>query len=176
MAHCSLPLGLPSLFPVIRFPAPGVVEGRPRTPEIQTEVDPRHIAGPGCQEVWDVALRYGAGFIGQRLNFSPPAFACTLAKIAYGAAVAAIGIRPFKNTPIQRVILGMDPCVGHWVGGSNLERTPQTGAHQITIDIVGSDVYVFLRLFAQFGAPEYHIVLRADPDCVNAEEWARHDF
>jgi hypothetical protein len=119
----------------------------------------------------DVMLRYRATFVGERLNFSPTDFARTLAKIAYGAAVCYFGIRPFKNAEIRRVILGQDPCVGHWVGSSDLGMTPQAGAHTIAIRASGSDLHVFLRLFAQFG-PEYHIVLgQADPDFVNSDDW-----
>ena len=121
----------PLYLPVVRLPAPGVIEGRPLTSHVEVEVDARHVAGPTFQEVWDVRLRYGAEFIGERLTFSRPDFARTLAKIAYGVAVAGLSIRPFKHAPIRHVILGQDPYVGHWVGCSNFEMTRQTGAHDI---------------------------------------------
>ena len=36
----------------------------------------------------------------------------------------------------------------------------------------GSDIHVILRLFAQFGAPEYHVVLGpADPEFVKSDAW-----
>jgi hypothetical protein len=78
---------------------------------VQPEVDVRHIAGPTLRDMWDVALRYRATFVGERLNFSPTDFARTLAKIAYGILVCSLGIRPFKNAEIRRVILGQDPYV-----------------------------------------------------------------
>jgi len=77
---------------------------------MQTEMDFLHIAGPTFQEV---AQCDSADFVGARLNFAPTEFARTLAKMAYAAAVCALGIRPFKNADIRRVILGQDPCVGH---------------------------------------------------------------
>ena len=159
----------PLYLPVPRFPPPGALVGRPRTPEMPTEMTFLHIAGPTFQEV---AERYSADFVGARLNFAPTEFARTLAKIAYAAAVYALGIRPFKNADIRRVILGQDPCVSHWVGSSHLdEMNPPTG-HQIQVRASGSDLHVFLRLFAKFGAPEYLVVLgQADPDFVNSDDW-----
>lgn len=39
----------------------------------------------------------------------------------------------------------------------------------------GSLIHAFVRLFAQFGAPEYHIVLgEADPTFVASNEWRSH--
>ena len=36
----------------------------------------------------------------------------------------------------------------------------------------GTDLHVILRLFAQFGAPEYHVVLGpADPEFVRFDAW-----
>ena len=36
----------------------------------------------------------------------------------------------------------------------------------------GSDIHVILRLFAQFGGPEYHVVLGpADPEFVGSPDW-----
>ncbi len=164
------PTEYPLYLPVPRFPPPGALVGRPRTQEMQAELDFLHIAGPTFQ---GVAQRDSADFVGARLNFAPTEFARTLAKIAYAAAVCALGIRPFKNAEIRRVILGQDPCVGHWVGSSHLdEMNPPTGLHAIQVRASGSDLHVFLRLFAQFGAPEYLVVLgQADPDFVNSDDW-----
>jgi hypothetical protein len=137
---------------------------------METEMHFLHIAGPSFEEV---AKRDGADFAGVRLNFAPTEFARTLAKIAYAAAICALGIKPFKNAEIRRVILGQDPYVGYWVGSSSLnEMNPPKGLHAIQVRARGSDLHVFLRLFAQFGAPEYHVVLgEADPDFVNSSDW-----
>jgi hypothetical protein len=36
----------------------------------------------------------------------------------------------------------------------------------------GKEIHVIVRLFAQFGAPEYHIVLpKADPSFVTSSDW-----
>ena len=50
--------------------------------------------------------------------------------------------------------------------------TEPKGAHTIQVHASGSDVHVILRLFAQFGTPEYHVVLgEADPEFVRSGAW-----
>jgi hypothetical protein len=129
-----------------------------------------HLAGPSFEEV---ARREGADFVGARLNFSPTDFARTIAKIAFSAAVRSIGIKAFTYTPIRRVILGEDAAVGRWVGswsGQPVNNGP--GLHQLKIQARGTSIEVVVRLFAQFGAPEYHVVLGpADPAFVDSAAW-----
>jgi len=167
--HVS-PTEFPLYLPTPLFPPPGVLAGMPPTPSISTQLRFVHIAGPSFEEV---GLRHCVDFVGARLTFSPEEFARTLAKIAFGAAVYALGIAPFTNTPIRRAILGEDPCIGHWVGSWTGEPMNEAkGLHAMQIRASGSDVHVILRLFAQFSAPEYLVVLGpADPDFVKSEAW-----
>ena len=164
------PKEFPLYLPTPIFPTPGVVAGRPLIPGISTELKFIHIAGPSFEEV---GQRHGDEFVGTRLTFSPAEFGRTLAKIAFCAGVYVLGLAPFKQTPMRRVILGEDPCVGHWVGSWSGEVVNETkGLHVMQLCASGSDLHVILRLFAQFGAPEYHIVLGpADPSFVNSEAW-----
>lgn len=117
--------------------------------------------------------QHGADFAGARLNFSPSDFARTLAKIAFTGAVFVLGLAPFTNTPIRRVILGEDLSVGHWVGwwyGDPINEAK--GLHAMKIHASGTDIHVVLRLFTQFGVPEYHVVLGpADPEFANSAAW-----
>jgi len=167
--HVS-PTEFPLYLPTPLFPPPGVLVGIPPTPRISTQLRFVHIAGPSFEEV---GLRHCVDFVGTRLTFSPEEFARTLAKIAFGAAVYALGIAPFTNTPIRRAILGEDPCIGHWVGSWTGEPMNEAkGLHAMQIRSSGSDIHVILRLFAQFSAPEYLVVLGpADPDFVKSEAW-----
>jgi hypothetical protein len=162
----EFPLYLPT--PV--FPPPRCLAGVHPSPGIPTQLSFIHVAGPSLDQV---LRRYGADFAGARLNFSPQDFARTLAKIAFTAAIYVMGVAPFSNTPVRRLILGEDPCVGHWVGSWTGEPiNEEKGLHAMKIRSSGSDVHVVLRLFAQFGAPEYHIVLGpADPNFVNSKAW-----
>jgi hypothetical protein len=139
-----------------------------------TNLNTIHVAGPTFKEA---SQRYpGADFVWAHTNFSPEDFAKTLAKIGFCAAVFALGLAPFTHTPIRKVIRGFDPCIGHWVGSWHGEPVNETrgGLHAIKVQrrITGSIIDVIVRLFAQFGAPEYHIVLgEADPACMASADW-----
>jgi hypothetical protein len=133
-----------------------------------------HVAGPTFMEA---SKKYpGAKFVGGHTNFSPEEFARTLAKISFCAGVCALGLGAFTNTPIRDVILGKNPCIGHWVGTWHAEPMNDThrGLHGIKVlyNKLSLDIHAFVRLFAQFGAPEYHIVLgKPDPSFVASDEW-----
>lgn len=168
--HSEYPLYLP----VPQLPPPGVVVGRAREQDILSGVEFLHLAGPTFEEV---ARRYGADSAHVRLSYAPADFARTIAKIAYGVAVCSLGIVPFRQSEIRRVILGEDQHFGHFVGSS---QTPQLGdpegLHGAMVRASGSDIHVFVRPFAQFGAPEYHVALGpADPEFVASEAWPWRD-
>ena len=165
-----LPNEYPLYLPAPMFPAPGYLTGAPKSGGIATRLHFLHLAGPSLEEV---VQRHAADFAGAHLNFSPPDFARTLAKIAFTAAVYALGLAPFTRTPIRQVILGEDLSVGHWVGSWVGEPVNDPkGLHAMKIRASGTDIHVVLRLFAQFGAPEYHIVLGpAAPEFANSAAW-----
>ena len=161
----------PLYLPTPLFPPPGVVTGQSAKRGIFSKLDLLHLAGPSFEEV---SRRHaGVDFVGARVTFSPDEFARTLAKIGFCGAVYALGLAPFKHTPIRRVILGEDPCLGHWVGCWDGEPVNEAkGLHAMQVRASGSDLHVIIRLFAQFGAPEYHVVLGpADPTFVNSDAW-----
>lgn len=164
------PNEFPLYLPAPTFPPPGCLTGAPQSPGISTQLNLLHLAGPSLEEVMQ---RHAADFAGARLNFSPVDFARTLAKIAFTAAVYVLGVAPFTKTPIRRVILGEDSSVSHWVGSWSGEPVNEAkGLHAMTIRASGTDIHVVLRLFAQFGAPEYHVVLGpADPSFANSAAW-----
>jgi hypothetical protein len=166
-----LPSEYPLYLPTPLFPPPGVVAGRKPTRGIYTNLDLIHLAGPTFETV---SKRFpGIEFVGARATFSPQEFARTLAKIAFCGAVYALGLAPFGQTPIRSVILGTDPCIGHWVGSWEGESVNEPkGLHALQVRSSGSDIHVIVRLFAQFGVPEYHVALGpADPDFVASGEW-----
>jgi len=164
----------PVYLPTPLFPPPAVFWRSQPIRGVFTNLDAIHIAGPTFEEA---SKRYpGAEFVGAHTNFSPEDFGRTLAKIAFCVAVHGLGLAAFTHTPIRKVILGSDPCIGHWVGSWHGEAVNDThgGLHAIKVQrsMTGSNIHVFVRLFAQFGAPEYHIVLgEADPVFVASDEW-----
>lgn len=165
--HVS-PTEFPLYLPTPVFPLPSILTGMPLDLRLSNQLNFTHIAGPSFEEV---SLIHGVDFVGARLTFSPEQFARTLAKIAFSAAIYVLGIAPFTNTPIRRVILGEDPCIGRWVGSWTGEPMNETkGLHSMQVRANGSEIHVILRLFAQFSAPEYLVVLGpADPDFVKSE-------
>lgn len=169
--HSRFEGGLPGVPARTTFSAPGVVSGRPLRRGVFTNMDTLHLAGPSFEEA---SARFpGAEFVGAHANFSPEDFARTIGKIAFCGAVYALGPVPFSNSPIKGVVLGTDPHIGHWVGcWEGEEVNPPKGLHALQIRCSGSDIHVILRLFAQFGAPEYHVVLGpADPAFVASPQW-----
>jgi hypothetical protein len=61
--------------------------------------------------------------------------------------------------------------VGCWQGEPH---NADSGIHAIKVmyEPPSSSIHVFVRMFAQFGAPEYHIFLgQADPAYVASDEW-----
>jgi hypothetical protein len=133
-----------------------------------------HLCGPTFEKA---SKEYpGTDFVGTHINFSAEDFARTVAKIGFCAAVSALGLGPFTNTPIRKVILGSDPCTGQWVGswwGESVNGT-RGGLHEIRVmcSEPGSHIHAFVRLFAQFDAPEYHVLLGpADPEFVASSAW-----
>jgi hypothetical protein len=161
----------PVYLPVPLFPAPGAVCGRPLRRGVFTNIDTLHLAGPTFKEA---SVQYpGAQFVGMHTNFSPEDFSRTIAKIAYCGAVEALGLAPFCDSPIRNVILGENEQIGHWVGGwEGEEVNARGGLHALQVRCSGVDIHVVVRLFAQFGAPEYHVALGpADPKFVDSEYW-----
>ena len=156
------------------FPPPASFWSSRPVSGVFVNLDVIHLCGPTFQEA---SKEYpGADFVGAHTNFSPGDFARMVAKVGFCAAVFALGLGPFTNTPIRRIILGSDPCIGYSVGSSWKEPVNGTrgGLHEarVTCSEPGSHIHAFVRLFAQFGAPEYHVLLGpADPQCVASPDW-----
>lgn len=161
----------PLYLPTPRLPQPGAVTGSSMAQGDPVKVDFIHIAGPSFESI---SHRYkGVDFVGARLRFSSEEFARTLAKIAFCAGVYTLGLTPLRHSPIRQIILGKERNVWHWVGSwaGDPVNEPK-GLHAMQVRASGSDIHVILRLFAQFGAPEYHIVLgAADPDFIKSDAW-----
>jgi len=164
----------PTYLPTPLFPQPAVLWSKKRVRGVFTSLDMMHVCGPTFEEASKEHL--GAEFVGLHLNFSPEQFARLLAKIGFCVAVAEVGLGAFTNTPIRQVILGTDQCIGHFVGSWWGEPVNNTGGglHEIRVlrSEPGAHLHAIIRLFAQFGAPEYHVILGpADPTYVASKDW-----
>jgi hypothetical protein len=163
----------PVYLPTPLFPPPAILWNPKPVKGVFANLDAIHIAGPTFKQL---SQQYpDATFIGVHTNFAPVEFARTLAKIGFCAGVCALGLRPFTHTPIRKIILGDDPCIGHWVGswwGESINAPYGGHAIKVLPREQGTDIHVIIRLFAQFGAPEYHVVLgEADPAFIASGDW-----
>ena len=156
------------------FPPPGSFWSGKPVRGVFANLEMMHVCGPTFQQA---SKDYpGANFVGAHTNFSGEDFARTVAKIGFCAAVSALGLGAFTHTPIRNVILGSDHCIGYWVGqwwGEPVNGI-RGGLHEIRLmcSQPGSQIHAFVRLFAQFGAPEYHVLLGpADPQFVASSDW-----
>jgi hypothetical protein len=156
------------------FPPPAIFWSNRPIEGVFANLETIHLCGPTFEKA---SKDYpGIDFLGMHVNFSPQEFARMLAKIGFCAAVASVGLGAFTNTPIRNVILGSDQCVGQWVGSWWKEPVNGTsgGLHEIRVVLTEPEtqIHAIIRLFAQFGAPEYHVMLGpADPTYMASDDW-----
>ncbi len=161
----------PLYLPTPRLSQPKAVTGDHTVNSASVKMDFMHVAGPSFESV---SQKYpDVDFVGARLSFAPEEFARTLAKIAFCAGVYTLGLAPLRQSPIRQIVLGNDRDVWHWVGSwTGAQINEPKGLHAMQVRASGSVIHVILRIFAQFGAPEYHIVLGAvDQKFVNSSAW-----
>ena len=166
----------PTYLATLLFPPPANCRSRQPVRGVFGNLDLIHLCGPTFRQARE---NYpGADFVGVHTNFSAEDFGRMVAKIGFCAAVSALGLGPFKNTPIRNVIPGSDPCIGYRVGGWWQESINGTGAGLHEIRVMHSEpesqIHAFVRLFAQFGGPEYHVMPGpADPEFVASGAWPK---
>lgn len=160
----------PLYLPTPLFPPPAVLWRKEPKDHFYATLEVLHIAGPTFKQFSE---QRGVAYAGEHINFDPVAFARTLAKIGFCAAIYTLGLAPLSLTPIRNIILGTDLCIGHWVGCWYGEPVNEMGGGiEIRVKASGHDIHVFIRLFAQFEAPEYHVVLGpASPDFIASGQW-----
>jgi hypothetical protein len=87
-------------------------------------------------------------------------FARAIGKIAYGFAVLQLGLERIMDRYVVPAVLGEANDIGRWVGNDAVAPLgASTGLHALTIRVDAKEAHVFVRLFANFGAPEYHVVV-----------------
>jgi hypothetical protein len=90
----------------------------------------------------------------------PAAFARLIAKVAYGFAVGCVGLDSIRQPYVVPAILGEVEDVGRWVGTPNMYgKTDVSGLHAVTLEQRGQELWAYVRLFAQFEAPEYCVIV-----------------
>ncbi len=140
------------------FPPPGYLSGRSPGSGIQIlDVASAQLSGIPLAELH---RKYGYDYTGTRLMYRPVQFARAIAKIGYGFAVLRLGLERFAERYVVPAVLGEDRDIGHWVGCDSTALPPaQPALHALTLHKNGKEIHTIVRLFAQFGAPEYRVVV-----------------
>lgn len=116
------------------------------------------VAGPPIK---DVAERYGARKVRYVATFRGHSLVRLIAKVAYGAMVADFGIDNWEEVYVLPAIMGRSDDGGRWVGcdGKRKLTSRPLPLHGIAREVINGEVTARLSLFAQFGAPEYVVVV-----------------
>lgn len=146
------------LFPV--FPAPANISGAPYSSGIKPQefvlcqMAKLYIGNP-FQEYKCESIEFA------HIKFDTSKFARMVAKIAYAFVVLHLGLGRIKNNFIIPALFGKTKDIGRWVGsGLNPYGSLRDGLHAMTIVLANNgEVHVFVRLFAQFNAPEYLVIV-----------------
>jgi hypothetical protein len=94
-------------------------------------------------------------------RYRPEDFARFIAKMAYGYAVERYGLRAFERVYVLPAILGESNDIGRWVGCPDRREFP---VRQCNVSvgfriILGDDLVVRIKMFAQFDGAEYVAVV-----------------
>lgn len=166
------------LMPIFRMPC--VLENRVPTGELSIQTIVRPTYHGALLDFADTIT----GWIASIGKYDPLPFARMLAKIGHSFAVAEIGHEKFSRLFLEKVICGIDPfypdnCVGSLpdsVGGNlhtiaiepDLRHEISLSRHRQRDDCEA--VIVKIRLFANYGGPEYLVVVGEIPQRIS---WGR---
>jgi hypothetical protein len=82
--------------------------------------------------------------------------------MAYGFAVLKLGVERITDRYVLPAMLGETSNIGRWVGcdpGPRINPATDLHAWSFGLDQDNNEIHVLIRLFAFFGAPEYHVVV-----------------
>jgi hypothetical protein len=88
-------------------------------------------------------------------------FARFIAKMAYGYAIERYGLNAFEKVYVLSAILGESDDVGRWVGCSDRREFPVRQCN-VAVGyriILGDELIVKIKMFAQFDGAEYVVVI-----------------
>jgi len=117
----------------------------------------RHVAGPDPR-AWYRA--HVGSYVGTQSEMPVVSFARMVAKIALGMAVRQLGVGGIREHLVVHAIRGDLNALRNLVGCVDADPiSPATGLHSCTLDATSERILVRVRLFAQFGAPEYTVLV-----------------
>jgi hypothetical protein len=143
-------------FPI--FARPAYLDQRSYTNGIDLigNSEPVQLGGPNLKTILQ---RYGAKTTRHRRTQHFDYYPRCFLKIAYGFAVAALGLERIVEAVIVPCILGQRDDSGMWMGCDGSQNLPGLSLHEHSIE-VGNEIIVRLGLFSQLKKiPEYVVVV-----------------
>ena len=108
----------------------------------------------------ELHAKYGYDHTAIQLEYEPVAIARAVAKIGFAFAVLRLGLERITDRYVLPSVLDGTIGIGQWVGCDNGEPVgASTGLHAVTLQLIENEIHMFVRLFAQFNAPEYHVIV-----------------
>lgn len=147
----------PLVIPGLILPPPGILTGEKPHDRLVGEF----WIGHGDNKTNEIMQQTGRGIrIG---TFNNHIFSQMLAKIAHSYAVAEWGFHSFRPM-LRDLIIGNSQTAQYWVGGNSpIKPADHTGLHRLELKremLLGTEyVICYIRLFCNFGAPEYRVVV-----------------
>lgn len=156
----SVPIGVyPALVPLLLFAPPAHIDKRSYVSGI--EVLGWTLSGPPPEEIRD---KLNIDGFTVTVNFKAVDLARLIAKIAYGFAVRTFGSGIIDTSYVRPAILDQKKDVGRWVGCVSLKPPPKTSnLHELKVSVINGDIYVYVRLFANYETPEYLVITGRAP-------------
>ena len=156
----NVPIGVyPALVPLLLFAPPAHIDKRTYSNGIS--VVGWTLSGPPVQQIRD---KLNVDGFTVTVTFKAVDLARLIAKIAYGFAVRTFGSGIIDASYVRPAILGQMDDVGRWVGCVSLYPPPRTNnLHEMKLSVRNGDIYVYVRLFANYETPEYLVITGRSP-------------
>lgn len=155
----------PTMVLFLLYPLPGILTGT--WPEKGVTIIGHQLHQVGGPPLEEVMKKLGSKTVTSTHSFKGNEFERLLAKIAYGFAVAQVGIDKVRDSPLRSTILGTIDDAGKWIGSGLYEapRDDEGALHQVILEgHPGGWLIARIRLFATKSVPEYVVVvISGDP-------------
>jgi len=152
----------PTLAVFLLYPLPGVLGGN--SPERGINVIGHQLYRVGGPPVKETVESLGSKKLTFTQKFVGNEFERMLAKIAFGFAVAQLGLDAVRLSRLRATILGKEDDAGRWVGTGAYHPPASTMLHEVKLFEGGGWLFAKVRLLASMRTPEYIVViLEGDP-------------
>lgn len=147
----------PATIQFLEFAPPAYQDGRPYKGGI--DVNGHVIAQVAGPPVEKVVKKLGVKTLRFIATFERDTYERLLLKIAYGFAVARLGLDGIEEPFVLPAIFGRSNDIGRWLGCDGQKYLNPSFFHSAAISIVNQVILCRVRLFSRFQTPEYLVVV-----------------